>query len=489
MCKNIVFVIVLILWAHAFLFSATILVPDDYASIQEAIDAAVSGDTIIVRPGIYVENIDFLSKILTVKSSCGAAVTVIDGNQSGSVVHFSAGHGADTVLDGFTIRNGKNYIGGGVDCHGGPTIRYNIIKDNVADGFIISDGLGGGIYCAGDAVIKGNSIVGNVTQIATGNLVAGGGICVAYGGFSPIIEGNLVMDNKALWGDYGYGGGIYAGDGDSLRIINNIIVGNEARDYGGGICLSSPGTFIVENNTIYGNSADYGGGVMIGGSMKASMVNTVLWGNSAKSGQQVYLSSDCVLDISYSDVMGGMTGVHKSSTAQLNWGDGMIELHPMFADIKEGDFHLTYHSPCRDTGDNFKVTVDEDFEGDPRIAHSTVDMGADEFYTHLYITGDAAPGGTIEGKLVGLPGTTPVGLFVGTGLLPSPVPTAWGEFYIDLGQPWVLFYPLGAIPANGLMVLSTSIPGSVPAPYDLPMQALIGMNADSFTNVSVLEVR
>ena len=51
MLKNIVSVIVLVLLVQAFLFSATIYVPADYAKIQEAIDAAVSGDTIIVRPG------------------------------------------------------------------------------------------------------------------------------------------------------------------------------------------------------------------------------------------------------------------------------------------------------------------------------------------------------------------------------------------------------------------------------------------------------
>jgi hypothetical protein len=84
----------------------------------------------------------------------------------------------------------------------------------------------------------------------------------------------------------------------------------------------------------------------------------------------------------------------------------------------------------------------------------------------------------------------PVGLFVGTSVLPSPKQTIWGAFWLNFISPWMLLYPLGAIPANGVMVLpSTALPMSPPAPYDVPMQALIGLNPDSLSNLCVLEVR
>ena len=86
----------------------------------------------------------------------------------------------------------------------------------------------------------------------------------------------------------------------------------------------------------------------------------------------------------------------------------MIDTDPLYADNANKDFHLTWNSPCRNTGDNSAVTECHDIERDPRIAFGTVDMGADEFYTHLYWTGDATAGGNIEVKLVGLPGTSPV---------------------------------------------------------------------------------
>jgi hypothetical protein len=80
-----------------------------------------------------------------------------------------------------------------------------------------------------------------------------------------------------------------------------------------------------------------------------------------------------------------------------------------------------------------------------------------------------------------------VGLFIGSGILPSPAYTMWGEYWLQ--APWVLLGPLGAMPADGVMVLPTTLPGSIPAPYNVPMQALIGLQTDSLTNLCVLEVR
>ena len=52
-------------------FGATIKVPDDYATIQQAIEAAADGDTILVGPDTYNEGIDFLGKKITVRSEAG----------------------------------------------------------------------------------------------------------------------------------------------------------------------------------------------------------------------------------------------------------------------------------------------------------------------------------------------------------------------------------------------------------------------------------
>ena len=96
-------------------------VGDPYCSIQTAINNAVDTDEIVVAPGTYFEAINFLGKAVTLRSSDGAEVTVIDGTGNFHVVQCVSGEGPDTVLDGFTITGGNangstfpDNIGGGM---------------------------------------------------------------------------------------------------------------------------------------------------------------------------------------------------------------------------------------------------------------------------------------------------------------------------------------------------------------------------------------
>ena len=128
----------------------------------------------------------------------------------------------------------------------------------------------------------------------------------------------------------------------------------------------------------------------------------------------------------------------------------MIDSDPLFVDAAGGDYHLTFTSPCRGSGDNAAVTETTDFEGDPRIAQGTVDMGADEFYRHLYYTGEATPGSPVELKLVDLPGASPVGFWIALDALETPIPGAYGDWY--LLSPMVGPSLLPPIPADGVQV-------------------------------------
>lgn len=132
-------------------------------SIQEAINAASSSDTVMVAEGIYFENIALGGKNIVVRSSDilgrkAVSTTVIDGNKAGSVVTFSGTEDETCVLSGFTIRDGKAANGAGIlgGSQKNPTharIENNIISGNSADN-------GGGLaYCAGP--VLNNTIAGN----------------------------------------------------------------------------------------------------------------------------------------------------------------------------------------------------------------------------------------------------------------------------------------------------------------------------------------
>jgi hypothetical protein len=141
------FILSAMLSIHALAFPGTIYVPDDHAKIQEAIDAALGGDTIVVRPGTYVENIDFKGKAIHLQSEHGSAVTVVDGNKAGSVVTCESNEASDTILEGFTIRNGAYVYGGGMYNHeSSPTINDCIFLMN-SGGSIY----GGGGMCNHDS--------------------------------------------------------------------------------------------------------------------------------------------------------------------------------------------------------------------------------------------------------------------------------------------------------------------------------------------------
>jgi hypothetical protein len=217
---------------------------------------------------------------------------------------------------------------------------------------------------------------------------------------------------------------------------------------------------------------DHGGGILIERDSKLAITNTILWGNHAYQGKEMLVYPDAPdPSVTYCDIRYGWPGT------------GNIDADPLFMDPDGNDFHITYDSPCRDTG---KIGTapgipKEDYENDPRKLLK-VDIGADEFYTHLYVTGDVTPGGDVALKFVGEP-DAPMCLFIGAGILEPPLQTMWGEFYIK--APWVQVN-LPPVPSSGIMVLTGTLPDPPPAPYDLPMQAIIG---DSLTNLCVLEVR
>ena len=283
-------------------------------------------------------------------------LTTLDGNSTGTVLGLYDDHGANFVVDSFTIRNGSATLyGGGVVVHstsstgasGNITLLNNIIQGNTTT----DDG-------------------GGVNASSSSSAGAGGEILLSY---------NTIQGNSA-----DFGGGVYAYSDLNVTLANNVITGNSANNGGGVYALTgTSSTVTLTNNTITGNSANnagvffYAASAGAGGTVKC--YNNIIRGNTGTPGGDISLSFFCTAygyNNDYHDLSGTWNG---------GFGNN-IDQDPLFADAATGDYHLQPTSPCIDKGLNTAPGIQAtDCDGDARIidgdfdATAIADMGVDEF--------------------------------------------------------------------------------------------------------------
>jgi hypothetical protein len=406
-------VMVPLMWGTTVL-ALELRVPSEYSSIQDAIDAAVPGDdVVVVADGTYSGNL-LVQKAITIKSENGAENCVIDcANQSRGVT-FVGTSASGAVLSGFTITRGNGQTNGLFSQYenwGGAILISNAGSITISDCTLwnnVVSRFGGAIASITSSPVISRCVIENNSAIS------GGGGLLIYNdspeGLPPIISNCSITNNPGNNPGISRGAGVYLIH-SSATFYNCLIAGNSAISNGGAFFFSNPCSpniilCTISNNSVSGSGNGYGGGGICCFSFSSPVItNSILWGNTAATGAEIYLSSSS-LQIGYSDVNRG--GEENSNISLINstiaLDETNMEADPAFVSVSEGDYHLSPGSPCIDAGTE-QIDLPEDVEDvddfnydidwDPRVVGNAPDMGADEFVpeaTVIQVEIDIKPG-------------------------------------------------------------------------------------------------
>jgi hypothetical protein len=396
-------------------------------NIQDAVDVATNGDTVLVAAGDYpVANQITVTNAVLLQSAGGASQTFLTGFGSWCL----AISNALAAADGFTLRPDKTAVGflKGAVLVGGTIQNCNFTNFSVANpgGAIVMiggtvsnaivtytrDGDGAAVYCSdsgvitdsqvlgiyssfhGSAVVLANSRLQNsvISGVPFSSAQSSG---VAVSAVSSSVVGCTISNNCSL----GKGCGAYLQDSlmDRCLVTGNV---------GGGECLGGGGVFetnsMIRNSLIVSNRVliyaaepscgAFGGGVYMQG---GALVNCTIAGNSAQEtsrgpggGGGVFAQSGGItncniyfnsvdLDSSSNWLSTGPAIFDHCSVTPDPGGAGNITQDPQFADLADGNYHLASSSPCLGAGVVLAwMTGAQDLDGNPRTAGNAVDMGA-----------------------------------------------------------------------------------------------------------------
>lgn len=372
-------------------------------TIQAAIDTATHADTVIVAQGLYLENVDYKGKAITVRSTNPrdwhvVKNTVIDGSESGywgfgSCVTFDDGETSNSILDGITLTRGTG------------TRAY---------------------YAEG-------------RRLGRPPILAGGGVLCLHS--SPTIRNcNITHNGNRDWDPWGpydadlwHGGGIAILGNCQATITSCVIADNVVRKLGAGILISSnlpqTATSKIINCTIANNKSFAHGPEeryeVDCWNTNPVISNTIIWPNLDPPpeddgyGSGDYTRSLLIADaslVTYSCVKDAYILLEDDSVypGEGYWGaepcdltvaGGNIAKGPIFAqpfgvweeDTWDSnylfpDYHVVRHSPCINAGDpNFApVPGETDIDGQARIMGGRVDMGTDEVVPQIVVTAPAS---------------------------------------------------------------------------------------------------
>ncbi|MCA9957668.1 MAG: hypothetical protein KC443_01455, partial [Anaerolineales bacterium] len=370
-----------------------------YGSVQQAVDAAQSGDTVQVDGlclGVNtrsngaddVTQTLFVNKNITIDGFWNYKTTItatLDAVYRGRVLYIQSG--ATVTLTRIILQNGDAATAGNIDGNGGGVWNDGtLVLDRVHVVSSVAQ-LGGGIYNDGGLTMERSRITNNTA-------INGGGLYnnIAGAGEAHLTNGNYFHNNEASQ----HGGGIYQNSG-LLFLDGNQLYNNTAANDGGAIYLLDSGDDLeVRNNFIFNNTAsgNRGGGLF--------NLNTAvhIWHNTfvINNGGGIYSSGAASIhsnildsnqgagihttnanpDSNYNNVYNNTTNYAGTAVAGAN----DIAQAPLYIDAGNRDYHLLEESRGVDEGDP-GIGIPNDYDNDLRPTNNGPDIGADEYNSCL----------------------------------------------------------------------------------------------------------
>jgi outer membrane protein OmpA-like peptidoglycan-associated protein len=352
----------LLVAAPANSLACDLMVPVDFPTIQDAIDASVDGEMVCVEAGDYYENVDFDWKAIQLVAVDGPDNTTIDASGFGSAVTIDLVTSGQAVLEGFTITGAAD---GGIAVVNSQAALTNLrIVGNV------SGGGGGGVYVGDNVGLSISSCDFEGNQSA-----GGGGLRINNGAAN---NSSVTVDNSRFVGNTAdFGGGV--GQSGGILVMSNVLLADNVATSlgGGGVRSTGPASFEGTNVAAIGNVADYGGGFLVedwSGGYSFQLTNATITANEGGSaGGGLYVSSDFSaaqltnVSVTENDEYGVQADNVEPILLNCNVADngvadydgmadptgfdGNIQVTPGFMDVAAWDVHLDPVSLLVDAGE------------------------------------------------------------------------------------------------------------------------------------------
>jgi len=409
-------------------------------NIQDTVDAAQDGDTVLVKPGQYhLTNQVTVTKAITLQSTAGAGQTFLNAKANIWCLWVS---NSLAIVDGFTLRNPNSggFNAGGIESFGttiqnciftnfslaGPapfptpgtsaTMHGGVLSNSVVFYSRIPSGLdANAVYCVGGGRVTDCQILGiaggsgtavhlensqllNSVVTGTGQGGSGRGAGPAVNAVNSTIASCIISNNLSI----SLAGGAYLNNCLMDRcIVADNTYGSPSRCWGGGIFEVNS---IIRDSLIVGNTLRsglpepqtfFGGGLYMQG---GGMVNCTVAGNRARScppnspgsGAGVYVESGGITNsIIFGNFLYGCVNSEDDwfnagggafdhcCTAPDPGGFGNLALDPQFVDPANGDFRVLPSSLCVAAGAAQDWMASAfDLDANPRTTYGFVDMGA-----------------------------------------------------------------------------------------------------------------